>query len=540
MFKVMIVDDEIYIVALIQKLIDWKKYDMEIVFTADNGITALDMVKEIRPDIVIVDIRMPGYDGISFMDRVREINKQVKFIVISGHKQFDYAKGAIRNNVEDYLLKPINKEELEKVLNRVHEKLIEEIKNEVSINSLVNELDSTKTMVRKTLMNELLAHNYEVFEDSIETINSHYLTNFQNGEFCMAAIVFDSKDIKDDFVWEKSILDNVILEFYKKFSSLCYDILDLSYENLILLLINYSEGQKKIINSSFYDLQKSFNDLVEKFNDMYITVCYGTNRNNLALVKDMRTSLERCIRARAATGLSSVVDDTKMKESNDALQKVLYLGEEKLRTALESLNLEEIKHCIREMFSTAYYLVDEDVLIYHKLTVALEKKIYNYFSNIGIYSRNYSEFEKQFTHSLLLSCSSRDYAETLYEGIAKIIDENQLADKNCIPIIRIIKRYITEHYNEEISLTSAAKLVNITPVYLSMLFKKEENTNFLDYLNQYRIEVSKKLLKDIKYNVGEASVLSGFHNTKYYSKIFKKIVGISPSEYRKRHLGKEA
>ena len=101
MFKVMIVDDEIYVVALIQKLVNWEKYNMEVVATANDGITALHFVEEIKLDLIIVDVRMPGYDGIEFMDKIREFNKKVRFIVVSGHKQFDYAKGAMRNNVED-------------------------------------------------------------------------------------------------------------------------------------------------------------------------------------------------------------------------------------------------------------------------------------------------------------------------------------------------------------------------------------------------------------------------------------------------------
>ena len=144
MFKVLIVDDEIYVVALIRKLIDWDKFDMKVEGTANDGITALNMVKEINPDLVIVDIRMPGYDGISFMDKVREFNTNVRFIVISGHKQFDYAKGAMRNNVEDYLLKPINKEELESVLGNVHKQLRELHEKEQQIQMMETELDSSK------------------------------------------------------------------------------------------------------------------------------------------------------------------------------------------------------------------------------------------------------------------------------------------------------------------------------------------------------------------------------------------------------------
>ena len=121
-----------------------------------------------------------------------------------------------------------------------------------------------------------------------------------------------------------------------------------------------------------------------------------------------------------------------------------------------------------------------------------------------------------------------------------MIEENQLSARSqATPTIRIVKRYIAEHYREDISLSSAAGLVNLTPVYLSRLFKKEEGINFVDYLNQYRIDVSKNLLRDVKYNVLDVAELSGFSNTRYFSKIFKKAVGITPSEYRKRHSGKD-
>ncbi|KLU68426.1 MAG: hypothetical protein RHS_5755 [Robinsoniella sp. RHS] len=137
MFKVMIVDDEIFIISLIEKLIDWEKYGMCIAGTADNGMTALEEVKRLQPDIIIVDVRMPGYDGITFMQKVRELNDKVKFVVISGHKKFEYAKSAMQYNVEDYLLKPVSKNELEQILQKLGTKLESEKQNEAVLKSWI-------------------------------------------------------------------------------------------------------------------------------------------------------------------------------------------------------------------------------------------------------------------------------------------------------------------------------------------------------------------------------------------------------------------
>lgn len=181
MFKVLIADDEIYVVALIQKLIQWEKFNMEVVATANDGITALNLVKEIAPDVVIVDVRMPGYDGISFMDKVREFNTNVRFIVISGHKQFDYAKGAMRNNAEDYLLKPINKEELEHVLEHVYNELTKSQKRESEQKVMKEALDTSRSYMRQSLAKGLVRNEYWEQAENILQLNEHFMTDFSVG-----------------------------------------------------------------------------------------------------------------------------------------------------------------------------------------------------------------------------------------------------------------------------------------------------------------------------------------------------------------------
>ena len=112
MLKIMIADDEDKICQLIYKLIDWSSMRMEVIGIAHNGIEALDLAKEYHPDIAITDIRMPGLDGLEFIEKAKEVDPNLEFIIISGYQQFEYAKKAIKYGVSDYLLKPIKKEEL--------------------------------------------------------------------------------------------------------------------------------------------------------------------------------------------------------------------------------------------------------------------------------------------------------------------------------------------------------------------------------------------------------------------------------------------
>ncbi len=124
MIKVIIADDEPRICKLIEKLINWEELEMEVIKVASNGVEALEYIKEFNPDIVITDIRMPGYDGLEIIERTRKFNLDTEFIIISGYSEFEYAKKAINYKVNGYLLKPINKEELENALIEVKDNIL--------------------------------------------------------------------------------------------------------------------------------------------------------------------------------------------------------------------------------------------------------------------------------------------------------------------------------------------------------------------------------------------------------------------------------
>ena len=123
-WRVLIVDDEFRIGRLIKKLIHWDEFALECVDVVDNGGTAFEIIQSDRcPDVVITDIRMPKINGLELIAMTREIHKNMKFVVISGYKEFEYAHQALQYGVEDYLLKPVNEEELNRVLKKISDEL---------------------------------------------------------------------------------------------------------------------------------------------------------------------------------------------------------------------------------------------------------------------------------------------------------------------------------------------------------------------------------------------------------------------------------
>ncbi|HIY02951.1 MAG TPA: response regulator [Candidatus Blautia faecipullorum] len=535
MFKVLIADDEIYVVALIQKLINWEKFQMKVEATANDGATALQLVKEIKPDVVIVDIRMPGYDGISFMDKVREFNTNVKFIVISGHKQFDYAKGAMRNNAEDYLLKPINKEELEHVLAHVFEQLLETREKETKVKNMEEELDVSKNRVRESLVEAVLFQRE--LPENVSEINAKFYTRFEQGEYDILSLVVDTPS----FFREMGENDLLVKEMQKNLltalKTVCIDVISMEYRNMTVYFLNVSAEKREKLPSVLQKEMQKYTKLVKKFENILLYICMGEVCEDVMKMQESVKHLWQCILGRTAFGSGRVISYAEIKKNADLFPAIWEFRKEKFYMALEDLNMNELNLCIREMYSKAFYGIEEDTMLYYSLYTCLVREIWKYFHNIGILCENQNVFEERFYEKYLTAGSYSEYVKILCSEIQKIIEENHLADKNQVtPAIRIVKSYIAEHYQEEISLGMAAKKVNLSPVYLSRLFKKEEGINFLDYLNQYRIDMAKRFLTDVKYNIIEVAELVGFKNTRYFSKIFKKQVGITPSEYRKRHM----
>lgn len=188
MYKVLIVDDEKYVISLIEKLIDWEKLGMKVVGSAGDGMKGVELVEELKPDILIADVKMPGFDGISLVKRVREIDRDIKFIIISGHKKFEYAKSVMKYNVEDYILKPIDKEELEGILQKIRKELdekSEQRKNEGKINKW---MDSNRLLMNDQFMEELYNKSLFSKKQSIEEINQRYFTELGNYVYRCAII----------------------------------------------------------------------------------------------------------------------------------------------------------------------------------------------------------------------------------------------------------------------------------------------------------------------------------------------------------------
>lgn len=538
MFKVMIVDDEIFIISLIEKLIDWEKYGMCIVGTADNGMTALEEVKRLQPDIIIVDVRMPGYDGITFMQKVRELNDKVKFVVISGHKKFEYAKSAMQYNVEDYLLKPVSKNELEQILQKLGTKLESEKQNEAVLKKLDNQLGVSKGKLRSYFFERILNGSLNIPPEDLAAVNQTFFTTFSLGIFQVICVKLDAAESIPDKNFTDTLIGRVQELMADGLAGCCFECLVKTEQNSITMLLNYQANQREEVWKKLRDNFKGIQEVLVKFEQLYITMGMGREVTGLSGFSESYVSAEKCLYTRTALEIGAIIQDSMVKE-DPGIIGIIFSDEARVRLAesFKSFQVDKIKLQVLGAFSAGDEYRYRDTCIYHEILQFIHRKFYEYLRQIDIYKGSYEDLEVQLMEKLLWCYTPRQTAAALMDQISIFIEEytqNSKGGEN--PSIRIAKKYIAENYAKNISMASVAEVVNLSGVYFSVLFKKEVGTNFVDYLNQYRIDMAKKLLKDVRYNVNEVAGLVGFSDARYFSKMFKKNVGVKPTEYRSRNV----
>lgn len=536
MFKVLIVDDEPFIISLIRNLVNWENYGMRVVGTADNGITALQEVNRLKPDIVIVDVRMPGYDGITFMQKIREIDMRIKFIVISGHKKFEYAKSAMKYNVEDYLIKPISKEELESILGKLRQKLEEEQCAEDQRRAMSMELGEHHRQLQNHFAEVFFKKQIPEAQLGEEAINRSYFTSFTPGGYYGLILKPDSCH-KLDAGFVHTLLGKISEHFFSMLESGSREIVHRQEDDSIQAVVNVGDVEENDFLEGLRDFFSVVTGLLKKFEDIQFTIGIGNRADSLAESVRSLTEAGMCIQARMTLGTQRILHYSDIREDPGAVHVVMTdTVKEKWKETIRSLQAEKIKVQVLNIFSAAEKYKYQDSRIYTKTASMLHRTFFDYIVQIDLYRDSYEAFRNELLESACWAYTPRMLSDALTEQMSRYVreyDGERGSESN--PAIRIAKKYISENYQSNITMGSMAEIVNLSPVYFSILFKREVGTNFLDYLTQYRLEVSKNLLKQVKYNINEVASLSGFQDSKYFSKLFKKTFGITPSEYRKRN-----
>ncbi len=533
MFRVIIADDEKKVCQLIRMLVDWDKFGMEVVATAGDGMEVLEKIKEYKPHLIISDIRMPGLNGLEMIEKARELDKELEFIIISGHKNFDYAQTAIKFGVNAYILKPVNKEELQVALLRMRDKLKVREETQISNKQIVTDLAANKGRLRNSFANMLLMNLIDRQKLRIELINTEFNYNFREGIFQVVCFKFDHVKAAEGAVY--TALEAKGREWvYRLFHELTYDYACCFQHNIFYCLINYGKENQVTVKRNI----KAFvNEVVLQdviLNLVEITVGLGPGVNSMEQIDESYKKAIYALQQRIIPDSQKVLEYEEKGGIPFTEAKEFSEFNKRIAGYMEKFDLEQV---LKEIDVLRRTLLEYPGITGHEI-LQMTKEILNIYlltlkeNNIQIpdSEKLLPEFNENADDCFRIQELFRLLKDTLEYSMRQVLEDRKQVS---IRPIRIAKQYMEANFKNPVTLEEVSIQAGFNTSYFSTVFKKETGLTFLEYVTTLRMNECKRLLKETDKGIAAICEEVGYSDMKHFTKCFKKYTGLKPNEFRK-------
>lgn len=519
----LIADDEAAIRNGLSKVVPWNQFGITIVGTAEDGMEAYDMIRQFHPDIVITDIRMPGMDGLSLMEKAKSEKLSANFIILSGYGDFKYAQKAIQLGAKNYFLKPIKIDELVAEIRRQKEQILQS--NHInSYSAYLNVKSEPKEkLLKRLLKNEFFS--YDEIKDDIQKLG----LKLEDSPF--RAMVFsiqerDDIEEEDEFGQMKYLMDIVSgeLEGYR-------------YE----FLISNSSELLSIIHTRAYDgSQVDYPFLASRclhrvIRDSTMRLLIGIGDEGIKLI-ECSNSYKMALQC---LSYSFYQTPTKIFDEHIVCRTVPDVAANRmdynnLMYYITMNQVENIQKFCREYFAQLLYVPMPPPNFIRGMCIYLVTDI---LKELGNNQGGMVEFSQA---EVVMEINKIRTFEQLKAYMGDFLEEcsrkqvfHEKNSKN--QIIQAAEYYIRSHMGEKILAKDVARHVNLSDVYFTSYFKLKTGTNFRDYVIRSKMEYAKRIMdQSPQMPVAEVAAAIGYDDYRSFYRVFKQYTGINPSDYSRR------
>lgn len=533
--KVFLVEDEFVVREGIKNNVPWSENGFLFCGEASDGELAYTQIRQKKPDIIITDIKMPFMNGLELSRLVKKDNPEVKIIILSGYGEFEYAKEAINIGIEEYLLKPINAEELLKTVKRVAQKIRNEREEKENLQKFRREMSENEVQSKRNFFHSLIDNSHAI-SDILEKGRQLGIDIYANYYNILLLKISRIKHQEESF-------SNTVIQVYQELSGYFEknNLLwfDRNLEGIALLLM--ADKAEKL-----EELLKTCVDQIEKIIDKYDKLTYfggiGCQVNRLSELNLSYEEASRAFAYRFIINESSFLDSGKIDNRKPSVDNswpdmshAQYLDKEIVEKFLRNGELGEVNYFIEGFFQNCAQTGKRSLIFRQYILMDMYFTVAKFIEKLS--KENSLRPEEPFQNPQQMNQVISDYDETM-QYIKKLFTQaitcrNEAATKKFSNIIEETKEYIHKNYqDEEISLNSAASYVNISPSYLSSVFSQETGQTFVKYLTDLRMNRAKELLMCTNKRSNEIGMEVGYKDPHYFSYLFKKTQGCSPLQFR--------
>lgn len=509
--NVFIADDEQLVLEGLKQIIDWESLGFSICGTAMNGQDALNKILSLRPELVLLDIRMPKMNGIEVVKNAMESGFSGKFIILSGLSDFKLAQTAMRYGVDFYLTKPIDEEELEQSVSTVRHIIEKETRASRSYSQY-------RDKARDNILREILLNtcNYHTLDLNDLHLNCDIYQVITYGNYNQSAL---------HLAWDFSELMRVTNQ-----DSQTYDILEIDQRRIILLkgefaierfnnlLKHYHAKPQK--GSPFDSIFLTYGRQVIRIEDIHLSyqdVCLLEERRFFCMPDQHVIGYDEFHMHLASTHLFT--QDLAPRYAESFSNYIQSHNPTLISGTLKELS-GYLSGCTAEITDIKHFLIDIYILVKQKIMQVFPQTDLPFLANASVIIL----IEEKYYLYEIIGFLGEQF-EMWMHSVGYSSGENVLDE---------VLHYIQNNYQENLKLETLAPLFGYNSSYLGRLFTKKLDVNFNAYLDQVRIARAKELLDDGSLKVYEIAERVGYSNVDYFHRKFKKYEGTSPAEYRKK------
>lgn len=515
--RVLLADDEAAIRNGLQNAIPWEQYHAQVIALASNGQEALDLISSSHPDLVVIDIKMPQIDGLEVIRRSKDAGFPCRFLILSGYDDFSLAQKAIRYGANGYFLKPLKLEEFKDELSRQCAEILSSHHSFAASANLNELMENSKIFfLNQLLLNEI--RDGSKIDRRCRMLGLDLLNGPYRVAVCAAAISENSL---------LPVLEQAKALFCNSFDRQFCEFWISGEKQLILLISNrfgdYSENEiltrlcqtvqklKAQTGIRFYAAAGSLSDRPEQASASYT-----------AALRALSYHIYECPR--------DVYDDSMICRLKPPAE-ISSIAYEPMIVCIEHHNYDEIYQCCEKFVRSLFFIQMPPPDFIRGMCIHV-------LTNIRIrFLAKHSDLtleEPPLSDDLLQCHTTADIIRWLTRGFFSISESFIRQKESSDPIIETAKEYIKNHISSNIKARDVAATVNLSESYFTIYFKTKTGQNFRDYVLNARTDLARKLLSEGRLSISEIAYATGYQDYRSFSRAFKNVTGISPSDYQNR------
>lgn len=533
LYRIILVDDEEEVRKGIIRKIDWAAAGFQVVGDAENGEDALEKIENLEPDVVLTDIRMPYMDGLALTEKIRQKYPSIKVLIFSGYDDFEYAKRAIKLNVTEYILKPVNVEELTLILKRIKHNLDEEIEQKRNVSLLRESYKNSLPIIREHFLNDVVQGN--VSQEIMEEKLREYNIPIANAKKWVTCIINVEPEVHTELKTlslheEQELIPISVRQLVEgKLEEYCrFVMFSVSGELAAIAAIDEDNTQTGFIDV-LGDICKESRRILE----VPITIGIGHSCTALQDISSSFRSAQNALGYKAIIGAGSTIyiNDVEplhfgrllfdSKDESELIAAIKFGPEEKIRSVVKNVvgKMDDAKVHVGQ-----YQMYSLNVIsCITRLTQQYDMSLSELMGEEGGFSSITETIQRR-----------EDFCQWLLKAALCINHSiNEERDNTTRNIINEAKQYIMDNYqNPDLSVEMLCRHLHMSPAYFSTVFKKETGQAYIAYLTEIRLNKAVELLNTTDDKTYIIASKVGYQEQNYFSYVFKKRFGISPSKYR--------